>query len=912
MKPGAFPRKFGDYTLRGVLGRGGMSTVFRAHDPSLSREVALKVCTPGAASAEESQRLVREGRVLAQIRHPHLVTLLDAGEHHGAAYLVMELIQGETLEDRLRRAGPLPLEEAVDLVVKLAHALGALHARGIVHRDVKPANVLLTPEGEPLLTDLGLAQGDALSRLTETGVCVGTPAYLAPEQIRRSRTTPAADVYALGVLLYEQLSGRLPFTHAEPLALLHAHLSQKPPPLRGVAQEVSPELEGVVARCLAKSAEERFLDGEALATALEQVGWRQGRGPGREARLLVVGALLALASAGGALALVLSQERRPAPPAPGPPAADAPPALAEHLRLGDLALKEQRLRDAEAHFERALEVEPASARASSGLGKVALLWGCDRSARRAFLRALEADPAEVRALLGLAALELGAGDVEAAQRRCDRALAAASPADPETTLLRLTLLSMRDPEAANAAAAVEVTRAPEAAFSHFLQAQVLHLTERPEEALRAAEEGLQREVTLPLLVLRQRMAAATRRPRELRERWRLEALRAYPHNGQVLYMAAREAIDLERPLAARELLDEALTRQPRLARVRLLRAHQRLREGDSEGARSDLAVVREELPEDPALGVLEGRLLLTDGDADAALASTRAALARWPEDREVLELAYEAAAAALDTDLALELGGRAFALWPSPDRALRLAESHFVRDEFQASKDWAERGLALDPERTLLQLARCAAALQLGDAGAHEELEALARGGSSDAVVVLAREALARGALDAARTWIEVLEETGQAGADPSLLGDYGFARGDYRQAIAGYDLASTLAPRNVRSLVGLMRVAEALGARREARSFAELAQRCRERTGLSGGLQPEIDALLARRQDGASPPELRGLDAPDLVALGEARFTAGDPVGAEAAFRAALIEDPRSGRAWAGRARAALARNRS
>jgi serine/threonine protein kinase len=216
----------GRYAAGPLLGRGGMADVYRAHDQTLNRWVALKVFRADASAVADARRFERETRLVAGLHHPNVVQLLDAGYHDGVPYLVLELVEGPTLAQRLAQ-GPLPSTQARLVGRDLARALSYVHARGVVHRDVKPSNILLAADGRALLCDFGVAQLAAGTQLTTTSATIGTAAYLAPEQMDGSKVTGAADVYALGLVLIEALTGRRPFAGtAQEVAL--ARLARDP------------------------------------------------------------------------------------------------------------------------------------------------------------------------------------------------------------------------------------------------------------------------------------------------------------------------------------------------------------------------------------------------------------------------------------------------------------------------------------------------------------------------------------------------------------------------------------------------------------------------------------------------------------------------------------------------------------
>jgi eukaryotic-like serine/threonine-protein kinase len=257
------------YELGHELGAGGMARVVAAHDRVLDREVAVKLLTvPPDPAARE--RFLREARAAARLRHPHVVAVHDTGEHAGQPYLVMELVDGETVGARLARQGPFALEEAVALTLGVLEALAHAHGEGLIHRDVKPDNVLLPRDGGLKLADFGIAKAmdEATSGLTATGAVMGTAAYLAPELVEGGAASPASDVYSVGCLLYALLSGGPPFTGDSALAIAYAQRHTPVPPLRERRADVPADLAAIVDRALEKDPSRRYPDAEAMRAAL--------------------------------------------------------------------------------------------------------------------------------------------------------------------------------------------------------------------------------------------------------------------------------------------------------------------------------------------------------------------------------------------------------------------------------------------------------------------------------------------------------------------------------------------------------------------------------------------------------------------------------------------------------------------
>jgi serine/threonine-protein kinase len=260
------------YEIEGEIGRGGMSVVYRARDRRLNRPVAIKVLPPELTHDPAIRvRFTREAQTSAQLAHAHIVPIYDVGEREGVAYFVMALVNGGNLASHLTREPRQPIEEVRRLLAEVADALAYAHMRGVIHRDIKPDNILVDENnGRAIVTDFGIARAiEASSRLTVTGIAVGTPAYMSPEQAIGDREIDGrSDVYSLGVLGYQMLTGRLPFSAGNSMALLLKHVSQRPPSIIELRPEAPKALRETIERALAKSPEDRWPSAAAMRDAL--------------------------------------------------------------------------------------------------------------------------------------------------------------------------------------------------------------------------------------------------------------------------------------------------------------------------------------------------------------------------------------------------------------------------------------------------------------------------------------------------------------------------------------------------------------------------------------------------------------------------------------------------------------------
>jgi serine/threonine protein kinase len=258
------------YELEELVGTGGMSSVFRAHDRQLERRVAIKILHEHYADDPEYlERFRREARAVARLSHPNIVTVIDRGDDDGRQYIVFEHVNGENLKELVVRSGRLPVPRALELALAVADGLAFAHDHGLVHRDVKPQNVLLSNEGEVKVTDFGIARSLHVEHgMTQTGTVLGTGEYLAPEQASGRPISPATDVYSLGVVLWELLAGDVPFSGENFVAVALRHVNEPPPHLRERRPDVSPRLDAAVERALAKDPARRFPSMAAFAKEL--------------------------------------------------------------------------------------------------------------------------------------------------------------------------------------------------------------------------------------------------------------------------------------------------------------------------------------------------------------------------------------------------------------------------------------------------------------------------------------------------------------------------------------------------------------------------------------------------------------------------------------------------------------------
>jgi eukaryotic-like serine/threonine-protein kinase len=261
----------GRYRITSRIGTGGMADVYCAHDEHLGRDVAIKVLHRRFAQDQQFvERFRREASAAAGLQHPNVVNVFDRGEYDGTYYIAMEFLRGRTLKELIAQEAPLDQMRALDITVQILRAAGFGHRRGVIHRDFKPQNVIVDDEGGVKVTDFGIARAGA-SEITETGSIMGTAQYLSPEQAQGTSAAEPSDLYSIGVMLYELLTGRIPFDGESAVAVALRHLTEPPPPVHTLRPDVHPALEAVVNQALAKDPHQRFQDADSFIAALEHV-----------------------------------------------------------------------------------------------------------------------------------------------------------------------------------------------------------------------------------------------------------------------------------------------------------------------------------------------------------------------------------------------------------------------------------------------------------------------------------------------------------------------------------------------------------------------------------------------------------------------------------------------------------------
>ncbi len=396
----------GRYRILGELGRGAMGTVYRALDPLIEREVAIKTLHPNLPEdviAEVRQRFLREAKSAGQLNHPNIVTIFDVGEQDGVAYMAMELLEGQSLQQILAERVRLPFQTAADYAAQIADALDRAQQLGIVHRDVKPANVVVSANGHVKLTDFGVAYVPS-STMTQTGTMIGSPRYMSPEQVLGLPIDPRSDIFSLGVVLYEMLSGQAPFVRAGDstiFPLINRIAAEPHPPIAQLAPSVPAEFEAILRKALAKKTEDRYQRGGELAKDLRNLCGLAGAPAAAvdDEKTVILAPGAQGAQLGYETTVVLPAEPQ-ALPAPQVPPAPLAKAAGFVLELDDFS------RNFEADEQSRLREEEAARRKKA---EELRLWGESVERKReAFERQQELDAAKAAARSG-AGTTSGAG-----------------------------------------------------------------------------------------------------------------------------------------------------------------------------------------------------------------------------------------------------------------------------------------------------------------------------------------------------------------------------------------------------------------------------------------------------------------------------------------------------------------------
>src|SRR5713226_2901317 len=318
----------GDYEILAELGRGGMATVYLAHDLALDRKVAIKVLAPALLLMGEGmvERFKREARTAAALSHPHIIPIYAVKESEHVLYFVMKYVQGRALDTVIRDVGTLPIPMVQTILAQVGDALGYAHRHGVIHRDIKSANIMLDEDGRAVVTDFGIAKVVQAEGLTMTGVTVGTPTYMSPEQCATRDVTGASDQYSLGVVAYEMLTGRLPFLSESTMAVMYAHFNERPRPVAELRPDCPPNLSAGVMRMLEKDPARRWPSMDDIVAVCGRPSLRHDDP--------VRGEMITLAKAGAGSALMDLVKTPTSPLVLSKPQSHAPTVALPHARAG--------------------------------------------------------------------------------------------------------------------------------------------------------------------------------------------------------------------------------------------------------------------------------------------------------------------------------------------------------------------------------------------------------------------------------------------------------------------------------------------------------------------------------------------------------------------------------------------------
>ncbi|MDD3643250.1 MAG: protein kinase [Candidatus Krumholzibacteria bacterium] len=454
------PKTIAGYEITGTLGEGGMGIVYLARDPTLDRSVALKILRGSIVGPEGRERFLREARACSRINHPNIVTVYAAGEADGNLYMAMELLEGRTLREVIDE-GPVEWRQASSWAADILSALERLHEEGIVHRDLKPENMMIGPRGGITLMDFGIAHVSSEARITIDVSGLGTAHYMSPEQATGAATGPRSDIFSMGTILYEMLTGELPFRGEHPMAVMYCIANERHRPMADHPVDVPGKIAAAVETALEKDPGRRHPDaGSFRAELLDSLGPAAGRGLSR--RLLVpLAAGLVIVSAGIGLMLRgggergdraaaeshnrLGQERQDAGDMPGAQVEYRNAIIADRRweipwnNLAVVAIEARSLDEADSLLRIAIDINPRHAPSLYNMGSVRWDLGDPGSGERFYRRAIESDPSWAQPCNNLGALLLEQGRFAEAKQILEVGIArdAASPSRPEITAFLL-------------------------------------------------------------------------------------------------------------------------------------------------------------------------------------------------------------------------------------------------------------------------------------------------------------------------------------------------------------------------------------------------------------------------------------------------------------------------------------------
>jgi len=401
------------YKIEGILGEGGMGTVYRARDNTLERTLALKVIKSGGLGPDGYERFLREARACSRINHPNIVTVYSAGEENGRPYLAMELLQGKTLAQVLDE-GSIPWEKALFWVYSILDAIDELHKEGIIHRDLKPDNMMITRNGNVKLMDFGIARLAESATLTQEGAVMGTAFYMSPEQVRGEKVDLRSDIFAMGCVLYQLLTGEVPFPGEQPLAVMYRIQNESPKPLSDFPRKFPEQLQNTVMQALDKDAGRRFKDAASFQSALagimkeEGIPFAQSAAPGQRSVLslkLIIPVAVSIVVFAVFFSGVLRRETH----------GNDPEKAIQYNELGQKMQSNGDRSGAEDYYRKAIIADGNYALPWNNLGILAYARGDLAEADSCYLKAISIDSTYTVAMLNLATLRWDKNDFAVAE-----------------------------------------------------------------------------------------------------------------------------------------------------------------------------------------------------------------------------------------------------------------------------------------------------------------------------------------------------------------------------------------------------------------------------------------------------------------------------------------------------------------